>query len=189
MKEQKVKKAFYKRIWFWIIVAFVVVAGVNGLGKKDANSSKTTETSTSQSSSSEPTKSSEEKQVSSDVKKDEESLKTAVSKAKDAVTGTTAKTSQTEEEQDQAILDEYTKKISDTTPGLINDYNTKAANNQNGVSGLAELSNEGIGKMATVMYESGSGKQDTYNAYAGKLQDVYMKYGQQITDAYMQSAQ
>lgn len=39
------------------------------------------------------------------------------------------------------------------------------------------------------MLSTGSGSQDTYTAFAGKLTDVYSSEAEKITDAYMASAQ
>ena len=62
-KEYKVKKPFYKRVWFWVLVIIVVAAiggGLNNKGKSSSEStektavSKTHKSSSSTSSSSEP---------------------------------------------------------------------------------------------------------------------------------------
>jgi len=100
----------------------------------------------------------------------------------------------------QAILDEYTQKIKEAAPKLVDEYNAEYPNNQNGVEGLAELSNdkiselaeisnEGIQEMANVHLTSGSGKYEDYEDWATKLTDVYMEQAELITDAYMTSAQ
>lgn len=110
-----------------------------------------------------------------------------------------AKPSLSEEDQDKQILADYTAKIQAQTPKSIASYNEKAKSNQDGMQGLAKLSTdevsvlagistEGIEKMAKVMMVSGSGKQDTYNAYAAKLQDVYTAESQKIMDNYTTSA-
>lgn len=73
----------------------------------------------------------------------------------------------------QSILDEYTKKIKDTAPKLVEEYKTEASTNTNGVDGLAEISNnkvqelakisnDGIQKMAEIHLKSGSGKYVEY---------------------------
>lgn len=102
----------------------------------------------------------------------------------------------TEEQGYQKILDEYTKKIQEQTPRSIQSYDQKAASNQNGVTGLAEISTaevqnlavistEGTQKMAQIALRSGN--QDMYQKYAGKLNDVYMAEGEKITNHYMSS--
>ena len=106
----------------------------------------------------------------------------------------------TEEQQDQFILDEYSKKITDATPGLIDEYNAEATSNAYGLEGLATISNskvsklaeistEGMSKMAEVMMSNGSGKQDTYNEFSKKMTDVYTTEAAKITEAYTSSAQ
>ena len=98
----------------------------------------------------------------------------------------------------QSILDEYTQKIIDATPGLVEEYNTEAADKAGDVNALAELSNskveklaeisnDGVEKMAELMTKNGD-EYDTYEEWAAKLTDVYMQQSQQITDAYMASA-
>ncbi len=99
----------------------------------------------------------------------------------------------------QSVLDEYSKKIVDAVPGLVEEYNQEAATNTAGLEGLAELSNnkimklaeisnEGIEEMAELMYTTGSGKYEEYEEWAGKLMDVYTEEATKITDAYMKSA-
>lgn len=104
----------------------------------------------------------------------------------------------TEDVTYQSILDDYTQKIKDATPGLVDEYNTESAEAAGDVqklaelsnakiSKLAEISNEGISKMADIMLKSGD-EQETYEEWAAKLQAVYQENAQQITDAYMSSA-
>ena len=144
-KLYKVKKPFYKKVWFWILVVILVAAVGGSLGGN-------------------------------------------------------SKDSKSADEQYQAILDEYTQKIKEAAPKLVDEYNAEYPNNQNGVEGLAELSNdkiselaeisnEGIQEMANVHLTSGSGKYEDYEDWATKLTDVYMEQAELITDAYMTSAQ
>lgn len=99
----------------------------------------------------------------------------------------------------QSVLDEYTAKLQEATPTLIEEYQKEAAQNTEGLMGLAELSNtkisklaeismEGTQKMAEIMLYAGSGSMEEYQEWAGKLQDVYLAESQKITDAYMESA-
>lgn len=99
----------------------------------------------------------------------------------------------------QSILDEYSQRIRDAVPILIEEYNAEAINNTEGlqwlatlsnekISELAEISNEGISKMAEYYYHAGSGSYDEYEEWAGKLMDVYMEEATKIQDAYMDSA-
>lgn len=98
----------------------------------------------------------------------------------------------------QTILDEYTQKIADTTPGLVEEYNTESASVAGDINALAELSNskieklaeisnEGIQKMAELMYAN-SDEYSVYEEWSLKLTDVYTQYSTQITDAYTASA-
>lgn len=98
----------------------------------------------------------------------------------------------------QAILDEYSAIIRETTPALVEEYNAEAEGNTEGIEGLAklsnekvselaEISNEGIREMAKVYYKKGSGGYSEYEEWAGKLMDVYLEEAEKITDAYMDS--
>ena len=98
------------------------------------------------------------------------------------------------------ILTEYSQKLRDATPVLIEEYNEAAKENQDGLTGLATLcnakvselaviSNEGIQEMAKWYYKHGSGSYEEYSEWAGKLQEVYMEEASKIQEAYMNSAQ
>lgn len=102
------------------------------------------------------------------------------------------------EEQYQSIYEDYSAKLKKRSPELVQEYNSEASANTNGLEGLAgicnekieelaEISNEGVEKMAEVYWEK-SGDYDTYDKYAGDLYDVYMEESEKITDAYMSSA-
>ena len=97
------------------------------------------------------------------------------------------------------ILEEYSKKLREATPGLIEEYNEEAKSNQGGLQGLATLCNnkvselakisvEGTQEMAKLYYKQGSGKYEEYSEWAGKLQEVYMEEASKIQEAYMDSA-
>ena len=99
----------------------------------------------------------------------------------------------------EEILTEYTKKLKDATPILIEEYNEAAKDNQDGLMGLATLcnekvselaviSNEGIQEMAEFYFKKGSGAYSEYSEWASKLQDVYMEEASKIQDVYMDSA-
>lgn len=99
----------------------------------------------------------------------------------------------------QTILDDYSERIRDAVPGLIEEYNTEATKNTEGLQGLAtlsnekiselaEISNDGISEMAEYYYHTGSGSYDEYEEWAGKLMDVYMEEAAKIQEAYMDSA-
>ena len=97
------------------------------------------------------------------------------------------------------ILNEYSKKLREATPKLIEEYNEEAKNNQDGLMGLATISNEkvselaeisveGIQEMAELHLKKGSGSYDEYSEWADKLNAVYMEEAAKIQDAYMKSA-
>lgn len=98
----------------------------------------------------------------------------------------------------QSILDDYTQKIADATPGLVEEYNNESAaiaDNLNAlaelsnskVEKLAEISNQGVSEMATLMQKNGD-EYSVYEEWSLKLTDVYTQYAAQITDAYTASA-
>ena len=99
----------------------------------------------------------------------------------------------------QTILDDYTDRLRDAVPGLIEEYQTEAADNNEGIQGLAEIcyakvsklaeiSMDGVSEMAEYYYNHGSGSYEEYSEWAGKLQEVYMEEAGKIQDAYMDSA-
>jgi len=112
---------------------------------------------------------------------------------------TTATTNTDSETTYEDIYNEYTQKLQDATPGLIDEYNQEAAANTDGMTGLATICNkkiselakintEGTKKMAQLMYTSGNGSYQDYEDWAMKLSDVYTTEAQKITDAYTSSA-
>ena len=97
---------------------------------------------------------------------------------------------QSEETTYQSILDEYTRKITEATPGVVDEFNTEAPEKNGDVNALAELCNakveklaticnEGVSKMAEIKLKNGD-SDDTYNEWAGKLQEVYTTQAQQV---------
>ena len=99
----------------------------------------------------------------------------------------------------QAILDDYTARLQNAVPGLIDEYNAEAAENDAGLNGLATICNakvsklaaisvEGMGEMARYYYRHGSGAYEEYSEWTGKLQDVYMTEAAKIQAVYMDSA-
>lgn len=100
----------------------------------------------------------------------------------------------------QSILDDYTQKIEEATPRLIEEYYEEADLNTNGLEGLATLSNdkvleladictEGVEEMAEIMWYTGTDSYNEYEEWAAKLYDVYTDEAGKITEAYMNSAQ
>lgn len=99
----------------------------------------------------------------------------------------------------QEVLDAYTVKLQEATPGLIEEYNAEATENTGGleglaticnekVSALAEISMEGIQEMANIYLHVGDGTDNEYQEWSGKLQDVYLTEAAKIQEAYMESA-
>lgn len=97
----------------------------------------------------------------------------------------------------QTILDDYSKRIADATPGLVEEYNVESAAIANDITALAELSNtkvsklaeisnQGVTEMATLMQKNGD-EYSVYEEWANKLMEVYTQYSAQITDAYTAS--
>lgn len=172
----KEKKPFYKKVWFWIVVVLAIAIGANmGGGDKDKKVAEETPKTT------EKSETTQKSEAAKESVAEKEETKTA-------------------DEQYQAILDDYTQKIKDAAPKLAAEYIEEAKNNQGGLEGLAqlsndkvselaEISNDGISEMANVHFKSGTGKYEDYEAWATKLTNVYMDEAQIITDAYMDSAQ
>lgn len=95
----------------------------------------------------------------------------------------------------EEIYLEYSSKLENETPKCIESFLVNAESNDDGLEGLAELandevlhiadiSNEGIEKMAEYMLNHGSGKYNEYEEWSGKLMDVYQDYAAKIYDAY-----
>ena len=95
----------------------------------------------------------------------------------------------------EEIYLEYSSKLENETPKCIESFLANAESNDDGLEGLAELandevlhiadiSNEGIEKMAEYMLNHGSGKYNEYEEWSGKLMDVYQDYAAKIYDAY-----
>ena len=97
----------------------------------------------------------------------------------------------------QTILDEYTSKMKQAVPDLIQQYKTESTGISDinrlaeicndKVSVLAEICNEGISEMAELMYSKGD-SYDTYEKWSGELMDKYMDIANEIQDAYLDSA-
>lgn len=181
---KKQKKHIGLIVLLVIVIIIVIAAAVSGGGDSDSSQSSSPKQTTSQSSSE-----SEESTAGADTDKDTDT------DVEDKAGDTSLSGS---EDSYQAILDEYTKKIQDATPGLVEEYNQRAAENTNGVNGLATICNEEVGKLAAINNEGvekmasyymihGKGKYDEYNQWAQKLTNVYMQESQKITDAYMAS--
>lgn len=97
----------------------------------------------------------------------------------------------------QSILDEYTTKLDEATPTLVDEYNEEATGitdiNElakictSKTEDLAKICTDGVSEMAKLKLEKGD-DDATYTEWATKLQDVYSTDAMQITDAYTNSA-
>ncbi len=93
------------------------------------------------------------------------------------------------------IFNTYEQKLKDKTQTLLEDYknesagadiNTKADLVMKKVEMLAELSNEGVEKMASYMFSHGDA--DGYEKWAGKLYDVYSEQSEILMNEYLDNA-
>lgn len=159
---QQPKKPIYKKWWFWVIIAVVVIAIVANLGGNgDKSPTKDTGSGTSSTAvisedTSDASSTLSESNTSTTSSKAAESSKPAESsKAETSSTQTVSKYEQ--------IYNEYAQKIKDAAP-------------TSSITELAEISNEGVSKMAEYMYSAKGtdGQYATYEEWAGKLMDVYM---------------
>ena len=98
----------------------------------------------------------------------------------------------------QSVLNDYTRKLQDASPKLVNEYNKEypalngdinalAELSNKKVEKLAEISNDGTGEMAKLQL-AGESDYSEYEEWAGKLIDVYTQEAQKIMDAYLASA-
>ena len=95
----------------------------------------------------------------------------------------------------EAIYNDYAQKIRDKTQTLLNDYrnesqgadiNTKADLVAKKTEMLAELTNEGVEKMAKYMMSHGD--SDGYTSWSSKLYDVYSEQGEVLMNEYLNNA-
>lgn len=191
----KIKKPFYKTVWFWILVIIVVGMATTG-GDEEIATDSADDVASESIESTQPIAS-----VEAESTTESESIVEPVEEATfEPVVVEPVEEATSADDEYQGILDDYTKKLKEAAPILVEEYNAEYPSNQNGLEGLAELSNdkisklaelsnEGVSEMADVHFTNGSGKYEDYEAWAGKLMDVYMTEAEQITDAYMNSAQ
>lgn len=99
----------------------------------------------------------------------------------------------------QEILDDYTTKLQAATPVLIEEYNKEAADNDKGLTGLAEIcnnkimdlakiSNDGTMEMANYYHKHGSGSYSEYEEWAVKMSEAYQAEAAKIQEVYQESA-
>ena len=181
VKWAKMKKPFYKKVWFWAILFLLYTVSTRG-GEEETTPETANPVVTTEQAVSTPAEAAEAVESTEPVE------------AAPAIAALTP------DEQYQAILDEYTVLIQEAALRLTEEYNAEYPSNTGGLEGLAQLSNDkvvelakisndGVGEMANVYFKSGSGVYEEYEVWAGKLMDVYMTEATLITDAYMLSAQ
>ena len=98
----------------------------------------------------------------------------------------------------ESILEEYTQKIEDAIPELVEEYNAEAADLNGDTTALAllctekieklgEICTEGTEKMAELKIKNGD-TEDTYTEWAEKLNSVYLEQSKEITKVYTDTA-
>ncbi|MDT2553100.1 LysM peptidoglycan-binding domain-containing protein [Enterococcus raffinosus] len=110
----------------------------------------------------------------------------------------TAKSEAKKYDSYQSILDDYTKKLQEASPKLVDEYNNEYPALNGDINALAELSNKKVEKLAEISNEgttkmaklqlAGESDYSVYEEWAGKLIDVYTQDAQKIMDAYLASA-
>lgn len=177
----KNKKPFYKKWWFWLL-ALLILAGAGS--ERNQSSGRTASVGNQQSAIRPAPQTAETIAVQ----------ETAARTAQKAVSSSGSK----QTESFQSILTQYSDKIRAATPGLIEEYKRDVRNNTGGITGLAEICNEkvmklaaieteGTEKMAALYLQSGSGSYDDYMEWAAKLYSVYEEEAQKIYGEYMKS--
>ena len=91
------------------------------------------------------------------------------------------------------VLNEYTIKIEELTPTLVNEFKSEATGvtditklaeiSNNKIQKLAEISTEGISKMAEIKIENND-DNSVYEEWAQKLTNVYETEAKKLTDEY-----
>ncbi|WP_270784665.1 LysM peptidoglycan-binding domain-containing protein [Enterococcus faecium] len=166
-----------------VAVFLIIAGGVAGLyfhGKNSSEAKSTTITETT-------TKKTETKQTS------ESSTKTKETQTSEE------KTANGLPEQLQAILNHYTKKIEETTPALIEEYQTEIQGNQEGIAGLSAVANqkarelqaisdEGIRKLRAA-YQAAENKDGVdLDTLINQLSANYTNHVAKISDIYLQTS-
>lgn len=123
--------------------------------------------------------------------------KTSIS-TKSKAKKTTAKSEAKKYNSYQSILDDYTKKLQEASPKLVDEYNNEYPALNGDINALAELSNKKVEKLAVISNDgttemaklqlAGESDYSVYEEWAGKLIDVYTQEAQKIMDAYLASA-
>lgn len=158
---QNPKKPIYKKWWFWVIIAVVAIGIIANLGGNGDKSPKDLETGTSS------TAATSEGASDASSSVPESTTSTTSSQAVESSKPTESSKPETPPVQTvskyEQIYNEYAQKIKDAAP-------------TSSITELAELSNEGVSKMAEYMLtaKGTDGQYATYEEWAGKLMDVYM---------------
>ncbi|WP_077533516.1 hypothetical protein [Massiliimalia massiliensis] len=95
----------------------------------------------------------------------------------------------------QEVLDDYSSKIQDKAPTLVEEFQEEAADldgdpnklaelSEQKISELAEISTEGTAKMAEIKLKNND-EDSVYQEWAEKLTAIYEEEAAKITDAYM----
>lgn len=96
----------------------------------------------------------------------------------------------------ESVYKEYSQKMKDATPGLIEEYK-KDAEGVSDMNKLANISAKKTEKLANICAKGGkrlaaihtkeNDDEEKYNEWMNKLTDVYQDEAQKITDAYQDS--
>lgn len=96
------------------------------------------------------------------------------------------------------IYNEYSAKLEEAAPTLLEEYETEAAELGGDLTALSELCDEKVGELAKIEAEGtkemaslkakNGDSNDVYEEWAEKLYDVYEEQASLIQDAYMDSA-
>ena len=96
----------------------------------------------------------------------------------------------------QDVLEEYTVKLQEAAPGLVEEFREEAEPVKGDLTALADLSAEKISVLAEIATEGTTkmaeihlkekDEESVYQDWAAKLTAVYETEAQKITDAYME---
>lgn len=95
----------------------------------------------------------------------------------------------------EEIYLEYSAKLTELTPTLIEEFNVEAEANENGIDGLTDIFDSKIDKLSEIyikgteamtnyMYEVKSSDSALYLEWTQKLSGIFMEESQKITDEY-----
>lgn len=98
----------------------------------------------------------------------------------------------------EEIFQEYSDKLTELTPVLVEEFNAEAEANEGGIEGLTEIFDAKIDRLSEIyikgteamtnyMYEVKSDDSGLYLEWTQKLSGVFMEESQKITDEYTQT--